>query len=69
MRRAARLHGLQAGVLMCGKSYFERLVFSGLVNKTNRQQAAATCLLLSAKVNGDLQLNEIPKLFVVSTLS
>jgi len=67
MLRTAKTFGLQTGVLTCAKSYFERLVFASLVNKTNRHQVAAACFLLSAKVHGDLKSQEVVQLVSVST--
>ena len=66
MQRTAKTFGLQTGVLTCAKVYFERLVFSSLVNKTNRQQVAATCFLLSAKIHGDLKSQEVTQLVSVN---
>ena len=68
MHRTAKMYGMQTGVLSCAKSYFERLVFSSVVNKPNRQHVAAACLLLAAKVHGDLNSQEVVQLVSVSAL-
>jgi len=67
MTSVAKLFDLQSGVLTLAVSYFERLVFGSKVVKANRHHVAATCLLLSAKVHGDLRPDVLTQLISVSS--
>ncbi|XP_076822831.1 CDK5 and ABL1 enzyme substrate 2-like isoform X3 [Clavelina lepadiformis] len=65
MMRSVKAFGLQPAVLTYAKYYFERLVFSCAINKANRHHLAAVCLLLSAKVHGDLKTEVVPELISI----
>nr|XP_026691778.1 CDK5 and ABL1 enzyme substrate 2 isoform X2 [Ciona intestinalis] len=62
MLRTAKIFGLQTGVLACAKAYFERLLFNYMISKSNRHHIAAVCLLISAKVHGDLMMGSVANL-------
>ena len=66
MVKTAKLYHLESGVLTKASSYFERLVFSSYIHKANRRHVAADCLLISAKVHGDLDIAVLARLIEVS---
>lgn len=68
MYQITKQFGLHTGVLNCSIALFERLVFGGKVIKMNRHAVAASCVLLSGKVHGDLKLDELSQLFAVSNV-
>lgn len=49
--------------------YFEKLVLQGKLNKQNRKLCAGACVLLAAKIGGDLKKHEVKLLIDVSVLS
>lgn len=46
--------------------YFEKLVLQGKLNKQNRKLCAGACVLLAAKIGGDLKKHEVKLLIDVS---
>ena len=48
--------------------YFEKLVLQGKLNKQNRKLCAGACVLLAAKIGGDLKKHEVKLLIDVSLL-
>lgn len=46
--------------------YFEKLVLQGKLNKQNRKLCAGACVLLAAKIGGDLKKHEVKHLIDVS---
>lgn len=48
--------------------YFEKLVLQGKLNKQNRKLCAGACVLLAAKIGGDLKKHEVKLLIDVSCL-
>ncbi|CAB1317314.1 unnamed protein product, partial [Coregonus sp. 'balchen'] len=42
--------------------YFEKLVLQGKLNKQNRKLCAGACILLAAKIGGDLKKHEVKQL-------
>lgn len=48
--------------------YFEKLVLQGKLNKQNRKLCAGACVLLAAKIGGDLKKHEVKLLIDVSFL-
>lgn len=48
--------------------YFEKLVLQGKLNKQNRKLCAGACVLLAAKIGGDLKKHEVKLLIDVSVL-
>lgn len=46
--------------------YFEKLVLQGKLNKQNRKLCAGACVLLAAKIAGDLKKHEVKLLIDVS---
>lgn len=48
--------------------YFEKLVLQGKLNKQNRKLCAGACVLLAAKIGGDLKKQEVKLLIDVSFL-
>lgn len=49
--------------------YFEKLVLQGKLNKQNRKLCAGACVLLAAKIGGDLKKHEVKLLIDVSFLT
>lgn len=49
--------------------YFEKLVLQGKLNKQNRKLCAGACVLLAAKIGGDLKKHEVKFLIDVSFLT
>lgn len=47
--------------------YFEKLVLQGKLNKQNRKLCAGACVLLAAKIGGDLKKHEVKLLIDVSS--
>lgn len=45
--------------------YFEKLVLQGKLNKQNRKLCAGACVLLAAKIGGDLKKHEVKLLIDV----
>uniref|UniRef100_A0A8C6V293 Cdk5 and Abl enzyme substrate 1 n=1 Tax=Neogobius melanostomus TaxID=47308 RepID=A0A8C6V293_9GOBI len=48
--------------------YFEKLVLQGKLHKQNRKLCAGACVLLAAKIGGDLKKHEVKTLIDVSSL-
>lgn len=48
--------------------YFEKLVLQGKLNKQNRKLCAGACVLLAAKIGGDLKKHEVKLLIDVSQI-
>lgn len=46
--------------------YFEKLVLQGKLNKQNRKLCTGACVLLAAKIGGDLKKHEVKLLIDVS---
>lgn len=49
--------------------YFEKLVLQGKLNKQNRKLCTGACVLLAAKIGGDLKKHEVKLLIDVSVPS
>lgn len=49
--------------------YFEKLVLQGKLNKQNRKLCTGACVLLAAKIGGDLKKHEVKLLIDVSFLT
>lgn len=49
--------------------YFEKLVLQGKLNKQNRKLCTGACVLLAAKIGGDLKKHEVKLLIDVSFLA
>lgn len=49
--------------------YFEKLVLQGKLNKQNRKLCAGACVLLAAKIGGDLKKHDVKLLIDVGFLT
>ncbi|XP_051684608.1 CDK5 and ABL1 enzyme substrate 2 isoform X2 [Oryctolagus cuniculus] len=58
MRRVSEECSLEPGAVCTAYVYFEKLVLQGKLHKQNRKLCAGACVLLAAKVSGDLRKAE-----------
>ncbi|KAG8513299.1 CDK5 and ABL1 enzyme substrate 2, partial [Galemys pyrenaicus] len=62
MRALSEECGLEPAAVSLAFVYFEKLVLQGKLNKQNRKLCAGACVLLAAKVSGDLRRSEVKQL-------
>lgn len=68
IRKLAQECGYEELTVAMAFVYFEKLVLQGKLNKQNRKLCAGACVLLAAKIGGDLKKHEVKLLIDVSFL-
>lgn len=66
IRKLAQECGYEESAVAMAFVYFEKLVLQGKLNKQNRKLCAGACVLLAAKIGGDLKKHEVKHLIDVS---
>lgn len=66
IRKLAQECGYEESTVAMAFVYFEKLVLQGKLNKQNRKLCAGACVLLAAKIGGDLKKHEVKHLIDVS---
>ncbi|XP_037357050.1 CDK5 and ABL1 enzyme substrate 2 [Talpa occidentalis] len=62
MRNLSEECSLEPAAVSLAYVYFEKLVLQGKLNKQNRKLCAGACVLLGAKISGDLRKSEVKQL-------
>lgn len=62
IRKLAQECGYEESAVAMAFVYFEKLVLQGKLNKQNRKLCAGACVLLAAKIGGDLKKHEVKHL-------